>query len=1613
MKSLQNSMRFLMQWMLPIFGLILLAGWLFSACTESDTVPGTFNIAAPDSSLLDYDRIVLKVKVGESEDVLFDRKLVSLEELKGLQSELIQKGKAFTFTLEGFTGSVSVYFESRKFDGTAFEASKIERRPGRGLRLELGGQFQIPLGQISEIPIKAVYLDSGTIISIRWSLDGKKTWSEKSGSWSGNEIDLKTDPIGPFSKDEDALLYIEVYASKHIKISGQKRLQFGAGGAVNKVPKISIVHSQFYGLTGDSLAMSVVAEDPDGRLVNFSWDFDADGKIDSQGDLSVTRTEVTAKHAYAEHGTFQVTVRITDNHGDESLAGMTANILTKEAALADLTITPGTLKTAFVSGKGNIEAIVPPTAETVNLTLPPKSPGAKVTVTDSKGAEVDATKPVPVRAGENLFTIKVENGQKIETYTLNIQRASADASPNNELSDLRLLNATLIGGFVNGKTSYDAEVKGDAGTVSVICAAADTAALLVLDNFKTMRSSGDTAAISLTGVTTNVVLTVTAQNGSAKEYRIAITKKKSDDAALSDLQIVGAEFSSPFSPDTLAYDINLPKAAGAIILKPFLRSSMSTLKVNDVSATSGAPINVEALAEGTSRIINISVTAESERVQTYTIRFSKDAGDDVNLAALSTSPISLSVDFKPNTILYKLDVEPVTDKLFVTATPATAGATLQAGLSGALTAMVAGKAFGISLVQGMNTIEIKVIGPSTAAKTYTIQVTKPSGDNADLKTLDIGGTALTPNFSSKDTNYTASVPHAISQITATATLSDAKASLSLNGNAISSAESSKPIALAAGKATEILFSVKAQDGKTTKNYHVMVLRAASAVNSLDSLSLSGGAIAFEKTKTSYTIPLPNSMNSVGIKAVLADLEAAMTIDGKPAKSGEMTTIESLPVLVDRKVEIIITAPNKEIKTYTLTFQRAGSGNANLNSLIFNPGSVAITLGAGDTYSTAVPYATAQGTVTITLADAGSKAYLLPDSASPLLPGVASRDVGLTEGGVTPISIRVIAQDGSRRVYLLNVSRGARPKSTNSALANLSATAPCSIASFSATTTSYSCSIGAVAAAPTLTATLVPGTTLSITGGAVAGNGTTLTIAPGSFAKADFKVTAEDGVANTTYSITVTRLSGNNSLASLTASGCAMSPAIYTAASNYYACTISSTALAPTFTATAMANTTVQVKLNGTNVAGLAAKPDPISGAFAGASFYTTAQDPGIPVRKDSVNVYRQSNLRGLTGLSVNSAAVTIASSMNFTVNSSTASVILVPNFSKGVLGYRLGSTGTFTSISSGASSTAIPLGLPNTSTLIELLATSEDPAQTTSYALTVRRQANAQGLTSLLVSGTPISPISPNMNYSVGSAVSTVTITPTASAGSLSWRVGTSGPFSSIVSNATSNAIGLNAPGLTSTIQILATAEDAAVTTTYTLTIARAALNGNTQLSSLVVNDESGSHQLSIGPTMYYTVESWVNSLSLTATPSAGTTSIAYSPSQTLTLGGHGSVTTGTITATAQSGASANYQVNITRKEGLLSNLSLSGGNFSVAFTPENKAYYISMGTNTQLYIFPSLDGVTTGQDVLLTVDNGAPKWINLNEWTLIEVSATVNTLFTLDIWRGGSATRYSFEAGD
>ncbi|MEI6675861.1 MAG: cadherin-like beta sandwich domain-containing protein [Verrucomicrobiota bacterium] len=277
-----------------------------------------------------------------------------------------------------------------------------------------------------------------------------------------------------------------------------------------------------------------------------------------------------------------------------------------------------------------------------------------------------------------------------------------------------------------------------------------------------------------------------------------------------------------------------------------------------------------------------------------------------------------------------------------------------------------------------------------------------------------------------------------------------------------------------------------------------------------------------------------------------------------------------------------------------------SNNSSLSSLALSEGSLSPAFAAVTTaYAASVSNATTSVTITPSVAEANATVKV---NGTLVTTGTASASIPLVVGN-NPIIVQVTAQDGiTTSTYTVTVTR----VSTVSTLSGLALSTGSLSPAFTTGITAYTASVTAstIAVTPTVTDSKA---TVKVNGVAVASGvaSDSIPLVVGTN-PINVLVTAQDGTTQSTYTVTVTRLSTVSTLAGLAISTGTLSPAFATGTSDYLAimpATTTGVAVTPTVT-----DPTATIKVNGTTVAsGATSATIPITDTQAIATV-VTAQD---------------------------------------------------------------------------------------------------------------------------------------------------------------------------------------------------------------------------------------------------------------------------------------------------------------------------------------------------------------------------------------------------------------------
>ena len=608
---------------------------------------------------------------------------------------------------------------------------------------------------------------------------------------------------------------------------------------------------------------------------------------------------------------------------------------------------------------------------------------------------------------------------------------------------------------------------------------------------------------------------------SAPTPAVTEAEAKSTNATLKVLTLSGVNFGT-FASSTTTYTARVSNTVSQTTVTPTLNDSDASyiIKIGGGSDDDG----VISLSVG-SNVITVEVTAEDgETTKTYTITVTRlnsqsdPISTDATLSGLTLSGISFGT-FVSETTSYTASVANSVRNTTVTPTVNHSGSSYVIKLDG-----VTDSDGALSLAVGSNVITVEVTAEdTTTTKTYSVTVTRadPPSTDATLKLLKINSTVFRIHPLQGDTSHGVSFGYSVTEATITATTNHSAASyvIKVDGEV----DDDGVVSLVQGSNPSITVVVTAEDGTTTKTYNVFLFRQAPSNDAkLKALTLSGLSIGtFAWDTLSYTASVANTVSQTAVTPTLNDSDASYVI-----KLGGVTDADGTVLLAvgSNVITVEVTAEDDSTtQTYTVTVTRAASttpeqpsSDASLRSLTLSGVDFGTFASGTTSYSAQVANIVSQTTVTPTVNDSDASHVIK-------LGGVTDTDgvISLSVGS-NVITVEVTAEDTTTTTtYTVTVTRAA-PLSSDATLKSLSLGDDISIGTFSTVTTSYSVQVANSVTETTVTPTLNhSGASYVIKLGGVTDSDGVIPLGVGKNV-ITVEVTAEDGQATRTYTVTVTR-----------------------------------------------------------------------------------------------------------------------------------------------------------------------------------------------------------------------------------------------------------------------------------------------------------------------------------------------------------------------------------------------------------------------------------------------------------------------------------------------------------
>lgn len=470
--------------------------------------------------------------------------------------------------------------------------------------------------------------------------------------------------------------------------------------------------------------------------------------------------------------------------------------------------------------------------------------------TDSK-ATISGTGVKNLEYGSNSYTITVtaENGSK-RNYPITVTRNDTRSS-NNNLSSLNADGTSIL-----SSSTFST----DNSTVNISAVASDTKATISGTGVKNLEYGSNPFTI-----------TVTAENGSKKNYPITITRNdsRSQDNTLSKLTVDGTNVLT-----SLSFSTDSP----SVVIAATATDSKAT-----ISGTGTKNL------EFGSNSLNIVVTAENQTKKTYTINITRNdnRSTDSTLKSLKADDISVP-GFSSTKTFYDLGETEATSINLTAEKNNEKASVLGTGNK--------------TLAFGVNTFEIKVTAENNSVKTYTVKITKSDKRNTNSKLKSLNVDVASISFSPDEHLYYLTVENSVKVISITATPEVSTSKISGVGlKDLKVYENVFNIVVTAENQAKTTYSIKVMR-KDEKGF----LGNVSSNNYLSTLKIKDFTIDFDKNTLNYDIDIPLEVESILVEALPEDAKATVSIEypEKLVFGKNIITIKVISESFDQKIYTI-------------------------------------------------------------------------------------------------------------------------------------------------------------------------------------------------------------------------------------------------------------------------------------------------------------------------------------------------------------------------------------------------------------------------------------------------------------------------------------------------------------------------------------------------------------------------------------------------------------------------------------------------------------------------------------------------------------------------------------
>ncbi len=741
--------------------------------------------------------------------------------------------------------------------------------------------------------------------------------------------------------------------------------------------------------TQDKLTVHAETEDDKSKMtseytITNTNEIDFTANLDEPGKNTTVEFEVTAENGNSITYTLNVT---REKNIEPRLASIAINAIEIEG------FDPDTTEYTITEPYGYLYNNISVTATNVDATYGTRTGTGTVALQtiyyDNHTSDNEYVNDVVVRG-------YAQNTEIYQDYVVHVKRAANNSTA---VAKVEMLyngtkhTATYNNGAYNITVPNSVKIADD---TNVFVTVADPQ-IPATDNYATV-SQGSTDLV--TNVANTHKFTVTAEDGTQKEYRLVITREKSNVSSLNNIYIQDAEgndigsWSPSFTSGTRNYTITLADGDTDFYVIP--------VKGEDNETISGIPADGKYTLEDSSIVINVTVTSEDETsVTPYKLTVKRTANNNNNLGSITVSDIDGNyytvTQSESDATHYSVTLPGNYDTAIVDVTPENNLSNVE----------YVGKNTGTvnhyTVPVGTVTKQIKITSESGASQSYYLEITRErKTDNylTELK-VDDGDNLIDENNKEENEFNLGYVDYNKSGVRITYVKSDTDAIVTGDGYR----------SLSVGE-NKLEVKVKAQD-ETERIYTIVINRKANTEARLTYLAVNGGTAltpTFNGSDENNNQPLyVTTVSNAKTKITKSDVTAIASDSN--ATIDKMEELELSTTNPDSNIyTVTVTAQDgTTTKTYNIKVIRRQSGDATLKEVrLFDTATLIPALDQTTTnYTISVPY----GNNTFRM-------EVIPNSEDAVVSGID----GETEFTLadSPIRIVVQAEDGTMKVYTFTI-----------------------------------------------------------------------------------------------------------------------------------------------------------------------------------------------------------------------------------------------------------------------------------------------------------------------------------------------------------------------------------------------------------------------------------------------------------------------------------------------------------------------------------------------------------------------------------------------------------------